>query len=103
MHDGGTNVVSYQDKKTICDAKATYSKASAMKTKPSKVGRDVAHGNEDVPHIEDMSTCDLLAPFSKGQQFWIDANYDFGKHPGMKSNSGNWAEIMGIAIMYIAV
>lgn len=56
-----------------------------------------------MPHIEDMSTCDLLSPFSKGQQFWIDATYDYGMHPGMKSVSGGQAEIMGIAIMYIAV
>lgn len=70
---------------------------------PSKVARDGGHGNEDMPHIKDMSTCDLLSPFSKGQQFWIDATYDYGMHPGMKSVSGGQAEIMGIAIMYIAI
>jgi hypothetical protein len=59
--------MSYQDKKTICDAKATYSKAPDPKS--SKVARSIEHRNEDMPHIEDMSTCDLLAPFSKGQQF----------------------------------
>ncbi|RDI77801.1 hypothetical protein Vi05172_g12242 [Venturia inaequalis] len=106
LHDGGVNVLSYQDKKPICNAKATYSKAPPMNpnpAKPSKVTRDGGHGNEDMPHIEDMSTCDLLSPFSKGQQFWIDANYDYGMHPGMKSVSGGQAEIMGIALMYVAV
>lgn len=93
--------MSYQDKKSICDAKATYSRAPAPKS--SKVVRGVGHENEDMPHIEDMSSCDLLAPFSKGQQFWIDAHYDYEKHSGMKSISGGQAEIMGIAIMYIAV
>jgi hypothetical protein len=94
-------VKTYQNKKTICDAKATYSKSTTRKT--SKTTRDVAHGNEDQPHIEDMSTCELMGPFVKGDQFWIDASYDFVKHPGMKANSGNYAEIMGIAILYISV
>jgi hypothetical protein len=79
VHNGGVNVITYQDKKSICDAKATYSKAPAMKS--AKVSRDVAHGNEDMPHIEDMSTCNSLAPFSTGQQFWIDAKYDFEQYP----------------------
>lgn len=68
-----------------------------------KKTRDVAHGNEDMPHIENMSTCEMMGPFSKGDTFWIDATYDFNQHPGMKANSGSYAEIMGIAILYVSV
>jgi hypothetical protein len=103
LHDGGINVRTYNKGSSICDARATYSKPTGMKMSSSKTSRDVTHGNEDMPHIENMSTCEMMGSFSKGDQFWIDASYDFNQHPGMKANSGSFAEIMGIAILYIAV
>lgn len=103
LHDGGVDVKTYQNKKTICDSKATYSQPAVNATKSSVKERAVAHGNEDMPHIEDMSYCSMMGSFSKGDKFYIDAAYDFEKHMGMKANSGNWAEIMGIAILYVAI
>jgi len=60
--------------------------------------------NEDMPHIESMKTCGgkELGPLKVGDEIHIDANYDFNKHMGMKSNRGGYAEIMGIAILFIA-
>lgn len=54
-------------------------------------------------HIKQMGTCSALGPLKKGDTVFIDANYDFQKFAGMKSNKGSYSDVMGIAILYIAV
>jgi hypothetical protein len=54
-------------------------------------------------HIKQMSTCSALGPLKKGDTIFIDANYDFQKFAGMKSTKGAYTDVMGIAILYIAV
>jgi hypothetical protein len=61
------------------------------------------HGEPGDNHIKKMSTCSSLGPLKKGDRIYIDANYDFGKFEGMKSKAGAYTEVMGIAILYIAV
>jgi hypothetical protein len=43
-----------------------------------------------------------MGNFKKGDKIHIDANYDFGKNMGMKGTSGGYAEVMGIAILFVA-
>jgi hypothetical protein len=50
-----------------------------------------------------MSTCSALGPVKKGDTIFIDANYDFNKFMGMKKNTGGYSDVMGIAILYLAV
>ena len=100
------NVNVYNNKKVICDSQATYTQNATTSGKlMGKTRRHVLHGNEDIPHIETMSTCAGLAlgPLKLGDEIHIDASYDFAKHMGMTSNRGGYAEIMGIAILYVAV
>jgi hypothetical protein len=40
-----------------------------------------------------------MGKISKGDKVHIEANYDFTKREGMKSKSGSFNSVMGIAIM----
>lgn len=67
------------------------------------VRRDGGPHKAGEAHIKQMGTCSALGPIKKGDTVYIDANYDFGKYAGMKSKAGAYTEVMGIAILYIAV
>jgi hypothetical protein len=90
--------------------------AGAAPAKPAKqaggmAGMQHSHGRRDGPHnandgmahIKQMSTCSAMGPVKKGDTIFIDANYDFGKYMGMKKNTGGYSDVMGIAILYMAV
>jgi hypothetical protein len=65
------------------------------------VKRDGPVAADGKSHIAEMSTCSNLGMINRGDKLWIEANYDFNKHAGMKSNN-RYAAVMGIAIMYAA-
>jgi hypothetical protein len=66
--------------------------------------RDGPHsGNDGMAHIKKMTTCSRLGPLKKGDTIHIQANYDFNKRQAMKTSSGGYAAVMGIAILYMAV
>jgi hypothetical protein len=66
--------------------------------------RDGPHNaNDGMAHIKQMSTCSAMGPIKKNDTIHIDANYDFDKYMGMKTNSGGYSDVMGIAILYMAV
>jgi hypothetical protein len=66
--------------------------------------RDGPHNaNDGMAHIKQMSTCSAIGPIKKGDTIFIDANYDFTKFMGMKKNTGGYSDVMGIAILYLAV
>jgi hypothetical protein len=85
---------------------AAPAKAGEMKDMAGMKGmvrRDGGPHKAGEVHIKQMSTCSALGPLKKGDTIFIDANYDFGKFAGMKSKAGSYTEVMGIAILYIAV
>ena len=125
LHDGGTNVNIYQNDKVICDSKAEYTAslaggASTAAPHGSASAKDAALGTmadvtgmsrrkrdglvkDGMAHIKQMSTCNALGPIKKGDTVFIDANYNFNQHMGMKSKAGAYTEVMGIAILYLAL
>lgn len=126
LHDGGTNVNIYLNDKVMCDSKAEYeggmgdmgaaaapaaaapapaapAPAKGMAGMKGMVRRDGGPHKPGEVHIKQMSTCSALGPLKKGDTVFIDANYDFQKFAGMKSNKGSYSDVMGIAILYIAV
>jgi len=92
------------------DSRASTPKGGApAKALPSSDGHQMVrrdggpHGGMDgKPHIKAMTVCTNMGKIKKGDTFYIDANYDFTKHEGMKSPAGAYTEVMGIAIMYAA-
>jgi hypothetical protein len=87
-------------------AKATPAKAGGMDGMAGMKGMVRRDGGPHKPgevHIKQMSTCSALGPLKKGDTIYIDAAYDFQKFAGMKSKAGAYTEVMGIAILYIAV
>lgn len=129
LHDGGTNVNIYLNNNVMCNSKAEYeggmgdmgamapaAAPAKAKATPAKAGgmegmagmkgvvrRDGGPHKSGEAHIKQMGTCSALGPLKKGDTIFIDANYDFGKFAGMKSKAGAYTEVMGIAILYIAV
>lgn len=67
------------------------------------VRRDGGPQKAGEAHIKQMGTCSSLGPLKKGDTVSIDANYDLQKYAGMKSNKGSYSDVMGIAILYVAV
>jgi hypothetical protein len=103
LHDGGMNVEVFQNKKMICDSTAGYGGAAYTGGGSATAASPSSSDMNSMEHISEMSTCNDLGQIKKGDQVWITANYDFGKHMGMKTASGKMDEVMGIAIMYAAV
>lgn len=127
LHDGGTNVNIYLNNNVMCNSKAEYDSGmgdmggmaapaapAPAKAAPAKgmegmagmkgmVRRDGGPHKAGEAHIKQMGTCSALGPVKKGDAIFIDANYDFQKYAGMKSSKGSYTDVMGIAILYIAV
>jgi hypothetical protein len=110
LRDGGLALNVNQNNKTICAAQATYDMGGghAIKRRQadgrySSIPMDVPGSFDGKSHIQETSTCSMMGPITKGDQFTIDALYDFGLHEGRKSPAGQYNEIMGIAVLYAAV
>ncbi|KAF2672991.1 hypothetical protein BT63DRAFT_436803 [Microthyrium microscopicum] len=100
MHDGGVSIEVVRNNEVICTSKPDYSKegghSHGMKSKRQMPGGD--HTNNDIEHIASQGICLFPegVPFKKGDKMYIQANYDFDKHPGMKNKNGELDEVMGI-------
>ncbi|KAK4665969.1 hypothetical protein QC763_407975 [Podospora pseudopauciseta] len=51
-------------------------------------------------HISSISTCTLPGRMEKGDEWTVEANYDFTKHAPMV-HGGGLAPVMGISLMYV--
>jgi hypothetical protein len=115
LHDGGTSlqvVKESSDKlSVVCNSESKYSDKAAAGMSAGKVKRDGPHGHSDGPkaalmgtsevtktHIDHQETCLFPEglPISKGDTIYLQANYDFNQHPGMKNSKGELDEVMGI-------
>jgi hypothetical protein len=122
MHDGGVNVqVMKSEGDEVCDSRTAYAETPEFVTGPGLMSEmSIASGHShggNMKHISSMVACtagnafdasarirafDKPVVVSKDQQWVIKANYDYDKHEGEKTN-GKWGDIMGIAIMFVAV
>ena len=103
QHDGGTSTLIFHNGKVICDSKAMYSNSSAghhggmggMRKRQMMSG---SNGNNDIPHIYKQTGCEFKDgyPLKKGDTLYLQADYDFELHPGMKNSKGELDEVMGI-------
>jgi hypothetical protein len=98
------------DGKPVCDSETAYG------TKPEYIGMAKApgasagghdHGGAGMKHISDQKVChgESLAQktMKKGQNWNLNAYYDFDKFKGNAHENGDWDEVMGIAIMFVRV
>jgi len=113
LHDGGVDLDIIEGKTKLCTSKASYGETKEYLTFGGKGG---GHGGmagmnngHDTPeaHISRMTACyiDRVLPVThvkKGQQWYVEAHYDYNKFQGMK-DKGYQSEVMAIALMYVAV
>jgi hypothetical protein len=107
LHDGGVNIqLTVNNSTQVCTSAAKYGETpeyvfqQAGMTMPG--GEIIAE-----KHISSMSTCYYdnvgVRKLSKTQSWTLQANYDYDKYTGNREADGDQANIMGIAIMYVAV
>ena len=84
LHNGGTHVEIMKNGQLLCDSVAEYTEY------------DISH----------MSSCAELggdqASLMPGDELSIKAYYDTDAHPLMKTTDGNFEDVMGIALVYVA-
>jgi hypothetical protein len=89
LHDGATSIDLFMNGKRVCEAKATYSNG------PGGMGSNQSGGE----HISSISSCPLGTPLKVNDKFWLAAHYDFTKHQGSLTTTGELDEIMGIGVI----
>lgn len=66
-------------------------------------GDDVHDDGAFGEHIVDMSVCRNVEVMRKGEEWGVRAEYNFGMHKPIMGEHGRPREVMGIAILYVAV
>jgi hypothetical protein len=106
MHDGGTSLKVHQNGQVICDSKPKYGKGPghSMGGMSKRQIAGAAESNNDIEHIEKQDQCRFLdgKPLKKGDSMFVQANYDFKQHAGMKNKKGQLDEVMGIVGTVVA-
>jgi hypothetical protein len=127
MHDGGVSTEIFKNNERICNSVPHYSKVSASHAHGDEAGKTGmggmggmgmrnkrqmmggmpgtgAAGNADIEHIEKQTGCAFYAgmPLKKGDSMYLQVNYDFNKHPGMRNKKGELDEVMGIVGSLVA-
>ena len=92
MHDGGDNTEIFHNDKLICNSIPRYSKAITNSTMSGdghghKTRRQIKGGpldNTQIDHIFHQNRCTFSEgiPLKKGDSMYLNAIYDFNKHPG---------------------
>jgi len=117
LHDGGTSIdINYGTGQTLCTSKAKYAESSEYINwggKKSMAGMNMKRSADDMgvadKHISSMSECYVgrdplpIKEVTRGQSWYVQAHYDYGQHEGNKNTKGKQQEVMGIALMYIAI
>ena len=94
LHDGGIYLHTMRNGEAVCTSTSVYS-------------RGMTHATEAMPgigsdHICFMSQCNDSGQIRIGEEWSVNAHYDFDEHHPMLDGNGNVDAIMGIAIMYVA-
>lgn len=117
-HSGGISTEVFRNSERICNSVPTYGMAPSKAATAATTGEkthghgDMAKrqmmgsgaGNADIPHILKQDACLFPdgIPMKKGDTMYLQANYDFKQHPGMKNKKGELDEIMGIVGSLVA-
>jgi len=94
LHDGGVSIELYQNGNRLCETKATYGSGPAA---VGAMGSNHAGGE----HISALSSCSLMKPLKENDKFWLAANYDFIKHEGSLTETGDLDEVMGVGVILL--
>jgi len=106
MHDGGVSTEIFRNKERICNSVPHYAKTTSGEghgmAKRQMMGS--GPGNADIEHIQKQDGCAFPGglPLKKGDSMYVQANYDFRQHQGMKNNKGELDEVMGIVGSLVA-
>jgi hypothetical protein len=106
VHEGGVNVEILATNETqVCDSVATYAETEGwVHHAPSRSmnGMNIAKN-----HINGMTNCWLgemkIKELKKTQNWIIKGNYDYDRYGGNLEEGGKQAEIMALALMFVAV
>jgi hypothetical protein len=108
LHDGGMQLDIKVNNKVLCSSKAAYAQSKEY----INGGGNGAHGASThghgvaLKHISSMSSCYVpnipVTELTKDQSWHVEGQYDYSQHDGNKDGNKQ-AEIMAIALMYVAV
>jgi hypothetical protein len=97
VHDGGTNVTTYVGNREICNSVVTYGgKPEDIESPNSKMGPGMAHISNDL-------VCNMMGTLNKDDPLHVQAFYNMQEHMPMKNVKGELSQVMGIAILYVAM
>jgi hypothetical protein len=102
LHDGGIFLSILRNGRSVCDSIARYPFIKGdgdLNGEGDDVHDDGAFGG----HIVDMSVCRNVEVMRKGEEWGVRAEYNFGMHKPIMGEHGRPREVMGIAILYVAV
>jgi hypothetical protein len=115
LHDGGVELgIYYNPGQAFCTSKAGYAEkpeyisgGHSMGGSAPKAKEGHAHGVA-AKHISSMTQCYMgdklpIEKVQRGQSWYVQGRYDYSKFEGNKEANGKQAEIMAIALMYVAV
>lgn len=107
LHDGGVNVEIYKDlTRQLCNVVALYGQDPAYIDAPgTSMTMPMSPMFNPMAHISNMSYCYALIDdplISNGSLISITANYNFTEHMPMLTLDGDYDDIMGISIIYVA-
>jgi hypothetical protein len=109
IHDGGTNIEIFQNKKMICNSTALYGMTpgyvepmSLMSMGSMSMNMSGMNVGIDNVHISNMSTCYDVGMLNKGDNLTVQAFYNTNLHAPMLGTNGTLEPIMGISLVYVA-
>jgi hypothetical protein len=108
LHDGGLAVnINYNTGKPLCVSKAGYAETDEYIQRMNHAAGGKGHAAVS-KHISSMTACYLdqklaVQTLSKDQSWYVEGLYDYAQHDGQKDAKGRQSEIMGIALMFVAV
>jgi hypothetical protein len=101
LHDGGSHLTLSMDGKKLCSSDAYYGE-----TKEYVAPSDGHSAHGGIAHISTMSPCLGFIDFANvslksGQNWRLEAYYDYNKHRPSMHGNGGFDKLMGIALMYV--
>jgi hypothetical protein len=114
-HSGGVSTEIFLNNQRICNSVPVYGMTPTNTSSTAEKGHGhtgmakrqmmgSGAGNMDIPHIVRQSGCAFPtgSPLKKGDKMYLQVNYNFKEHPGMKNKKGELDEIMGIVGSLVA-
>jgi hypothetical protein len=106
LHDGGVNLeILSSPTSTVCNSIAKYGETPQYIYHAANNTMLDSHLSES--HISSMSTCfNQMMPvrnLQKSQRWILKGHYNYDQHAGNTEKDGEQQDVMGLALMYVAV